>query len=92
MCLSLGPRCVSESERLRLSGLSLRLGPTASLWLLEDGLTQAFPGAFVSCRVATCSLKDCREKKRMYEHFSLDDDLSSTMLTIGAESLFIARR
>ena len=28
----------------------------------------------------------------MHEHFSVDDDRSSTILTIGTESLFIARR
>jgi hypothetical protein len=28
----------------------------------------------------------------VYEHYTLEDDRSSTIMTIGAESLFIARR
>ena len=87
VCLTASDQAVFRSMRL-----SLRLGPTASLWMLEDGLTRAFPGSFVSCRFTTCRLKDGRGKKRAYEHFTLDDDRSLTMMTIGAESLIIARR
>jgi hypothetical protein len=87
VCLAASDQAVFRSMRL-----SLRLDPTASLWMLEDGLTRAFPGSFVSCRFTTCRLKDGRGKKRAYEHFTLDDDRSLTMMTIGAESLIIARR
>ena len=61
---------------------------------MEDGLTRAFPGAFISCRFTTCRAKDTRAlaRKKGYEQFSVDDERSSTQITIGAESLLIARQ
>ena len=48
--------------------LSLKLSPIASLWLLEDVLTRAFPGAFISCslRFTVCRAKDTRARKKGY--------------------------
>ncbi len=82
----------ADNQIFRSIRLSLKLSPIASLWLLEDGLTRAFPGAFVSGRFTTCKVREGNAKKLVHERFTVDDDRSSTIITIGAESLFIARR
>ena len=88
--LSQADHQVFRPGRIRLN---LKLSPIASLWLLEDGISRAFPGAFrISCRYTTCMPKDTRARTKGYEHFSVDDERSSTLMSIGAESLFIARR
>jgi hypothetical protein len=48
VCLAPSDHAVFRSLRL-----SLRLDPTACLWMLEDWLTWAFPGAIVSCWFTT---------------------------------------
>ncbi len=82
----------ADNQIFRSIQLSLKLSPIASLWLLEDGLSRAFPGAFVSFRFTTYKVREGNAKKLVHEHFSVDDDRSSTISTMGAESLFIASR
>ena len=73
--------------------LSLGLSHTASLDLLEDAFYRAFKKVFVSCRFTTTSCTASgRGKKRVFTHFSLDDDRASTLITTGAENLLMARR
>ena len=87
------PLSPTDHATFRSIRISLGLGPATSLDLLEDGLSRAFRGNFVSCRFTTVnSTAGGKGKKRVFTHFSTEDDRASTLLTVGAESLIMARR
>ena len=77
--------------------LSLGLSHVDSLALLEDGLTRALRGPVV-CRFTTSRRMNNSgggggaKGKPMYVHHSPDEDGASTLFTIAASSLVLARR
>ena len=88
------PLSPEDNTIFRCIRLSLGLNSSDSLDLLEDGFSRAIPGGFISCRFTTVlsTVSGGKGRRRTFSHFPPEDERASTLFTIGAENLLIARR
>ena len=87
-----------DHKIFRAIRLSLGLNHTDSLALLEDGLSRALQGTPVACRFTTSRRAvgggggGGAKGKPLFVHHSPDDEDASTLFTIEAAYLLVARR